>query len=126
DGDSEPLPLEVALQILANRGPRVEEIIQLLDWQVDPHYYLMVLERPMPCQSLYDYWKCNKGAIKEDTARTIMHQTVFAARICCLRGVLHRDIKLENLLINPETLEVKLIDFGCGAVLTDEGYTSYA
>ncbi|RXN12027.1 GTPase IMAP family member 7-like protein [Labeo rohita] len=52
DGYSKPLPVEVALQILANKGPRVQEIIQLLDWQVEPDYYFMVLERPMPCQSL--------------------------------------------------------------------------
>ncbi|KTG35980.1 hypothetical protein cypCar_00024137, partial [Cyprinus carpio] len=126
DGYSEPLPLEVALQILANKGPRVEEIIQLLDWQVDPDYYFMVLERPMPCQSLYEYLKRYKGTMEEDLARVIMQQAVFAARMCCLRGVLHRDIKLENLLINPDTLKVKLMDFGCGAVLTDAGYTSFA
>lgn len=114
------------MQILANKGPRVEEIIQLLDWQVDPDFYFMVLEQPMPCQSLYEYLKCYKGTMEEDVARAIMHQAIFAARMCCLRGVLHRDIKLENLLINPDTLEVKLIDFGCGTVLTDAGYTSFA
>uniref|UniRef100_A0A673MPN8 non-specific serine/threonine protein kinase n=1 Tax=Sinocyclocheilus rhinocerous TaxID=307959 RepID=A0A673MPN8_9TELE len=77
DGYSEPLPLEVALQILANKGPRVQEIIQLLDWQVEPDYYFMVLERPMPCLSLYEYLKCYKGTMEEDVARVIMHQAIF-------------------------------------------------
>ncbi|KAI2651627.1 Serine/threonine-protein kinase pim-3 [Labeo rohita] len=126
DGYFQPLPLEVALLILANQGPRVQEIIQLLDWRVEPDYYFMVLERPIPCQSLYDYLRCYKGTIEEDVVRVIMHQVIFAAQTCCLRGVLHRDIKLENLLINPDTLEVKLIDFGCGDFLTDAGYTSFA
>ncbi|XP_026052542.1 sperm motility kinase-like [Carassius auratus] len=125
DGYSGRLPLEVALQILANKGPRVEEIVQLLDWRLDPDCYFMVLERPVPCQSLFQYLKCYKGIMDEDFARVIMNQAIFAARMCCLRGVLHRDIKLENLLINPDTLEVKLIDFGCGAILTDGGYTSF-
>ncbi|RXN25172.1 serine threonine- kinase pim-2-like protein [Labeo rohita] len=33
---------------------------------------------------------------------------------------------MENLLINPDTLKVKLIDFGCGDFLTKMSYTSFA
>ncbi|RXN26866.1 serine threonine- kinase pim-2-like protein [Labeo rohita] len=33
---------------------------------------------------------------------------------------------MENILINPETLEVRLIDFGCGDFLNDTSYTSFA
>ncbi|XP_057189967.1 serine/threonine-protein kinase pim-3-like [Triplophysa rosa] len=32
----------------------------------------------------------------------------------CERGVFHSHVKLENLLINKDTLDVKLIDFSCG------------
>uniref|UniRef100_A0A672SCH6 non-specific serine/threonine protein kinase n=1 Tax=Sinocyclocheilus grahami TaxID=75366 RepID=A0A672SCH6_SINGR len=39
--------------------------------------------------------------------------------------VLHRDVKLDNLLINRETSEVKLIDFGCGDILRRSPYKSY-
>ena len=28
-------------------------------------------------------------------------------------GVVHRDIKPENILISPQSLKIKLIDFGC-------------
>ncbi len=51
-----------------------------------------------------------------------MWQATHAAHMCIRRGVFHRDIKLDNLLINPETLEVKLIDFGCGCLLRESGY----
>jgi glycogen synthase kinase 3 beta len=41
-------------------------------------------------------------------------------------GICHRDIKLQNLLVNPETHELKLCDFGSAKVLvTGEPNVSY-
>ncbi|XP_016364280.1 serine/threonine-protein kinase pim-1-like [Sinocyclocheilus rhinocerous] len=54
-----------------------------------------------------------------------MWQVAQAAHTCCRRGVLHRNIKLENLLINKDTLEVKLIDFGCGDLLKTSAYETF-
>ncbi|XP_077065311.1 uncharacterized protein pimr108 [Siphateles boraxobius] len=119
---SKPLPLEVALLILANRGPSVPEIIQLLDWQDQHDYYIMVLERPSPCEDLFGFTERHGGSIDEGLACVIMRQATQAAYMCCLRGVLHRDIKLENLLINKKTHKVKLIDFGCGDLLKKSAY----
>jgi serine/threonine protein kinase len=31
-------------------------------------------------------------------------------------GIAHRDLKGENIMINPETLEIKIIDFGVGCI----------
>ncbi|XP_039543740.1 serine/threonine-protein kinase pim-2-like [Pimephales promelas] len=124
-GHPAPVPLEVGLLTLANSGPKVSEIIELLDWQDQPDRYIMVLERPTPCTDLWEFWNDHDGILQEDTARVIMAQATVAAQMCCRRGVFHRDIKLENLLINPETLEVKLIDFGCGDLLQDSGYETF-
>lgn len=82
----------------------------------------MVLEHPSPCEDLFDFAEHHGGSIDEGLARVVMRQATQAAYMCCYRGVLHRDIKLENLLINKETHEVKLIDFGCGELLKKSAY----
>ncbi|XP_039547919.1 aurora kinase-like isoform X1 [Pimephales promelas] len=122
----ELVPKEIALLIRAKKGIRIPEIIQLLDWVVEPERYIMVLEYPTPCEDLDKFLNRHDGIIGENIAKVIMCQATLAAQICCLRGVLHRGIKPENLLINPNSLDVKLIDFGCGEILTDEGYTIFA
>ncbi|XP_048009404.1 serine/threonine-protein kinase pim-2-like [Megalobrama amblycephala] len=126
EGYPELVPQEIGLVILASNGPRVPQIIQLLDWQEEPERYITVLERPPHCENLIEFLDRHRGTIKEDVASVIIKQATLAAQTCCQRGVLHRDIKLENLLINPDTLDIKIIDFGCGEILTDAGYTSVA
>lgn len=97
----------------------------MLDWQDQPDQYIMVLERPSPCEDLWHFCNRHEGVLDEDTARFIMAQATLAAHMCCRRGVFHRDVKLENLLVNTETLEVKLIDFGCGDLLQESGYETF-
>ncbi|KAA0723827.1 Serine/threonine-protein kinase pim-1 [Triplophysa tibetana] len=124
-GCSKPLPREVGLHLLARKGDNVPVIIQLLDWQDNPDQIIMVLERPSPCEDVRSFVKHNGGTVTEVIARTIFRQAAEAAQVCCKRGVFHRDIKKQNLLINPNTLEVKLIDFGCGDLLKSSTYKRY-
>ncbi|XP_050948357.1 serine/threonine-protein kinase pim-1-like [Labeo rohita] len=121
-----PVPLEVALTVLANQGPSCRHIIELLDWQDHLDQYFMVLERPSPCMDMHDFWLHYDGLFTEGMARHFMQQVIDAAVVCCSRGVFHRDIKMPNLLVNIETLEVKLIDFGCGDLLKSTKYKSYS
>ncbi|XP_043102812.1 serine/threonine-protein kinase pim-2-like [Puntigrus tetrazona] len=125
DSFSKALPVEIALMMLINRGPRVPQIIQLLDWYEAPKEYVLILERPMPCEDMDSFLKRHQGRVEERSARVVMRQVVAAAVICCRRGVFHRDIKLENLLINRNTLQVKLIDFGCGTRMKRTAYSAF-
>ena len=111
---------------MANQGPSCGHIIKVLDWQDHLDQYIMVLERPLPCMDTHSFWQHNRGRFIEKLARHFMRQVIYAAALCCSRGVLHRDIKMENLLVNTETLEVKLIDFGCGDLMKISSYKNYS
>ncbi|XP_056606433.1 uncharacterized protein LOC130424627 isoform X2 [Triplophysa dalaica] len=124
-GYPRPFPREVGLHLLARKGDNVPLIVQLLDWQDYPEQYVMVLELPSPCEDVGAFVEHNGGTVTEVIARTIFRQAAEAAQVCCERGVFHRDIKQQNLLINPNTLEVKLIDFGCGDLLKSSAYYRY-
>ncbi|CAM4534963.1 unnamed protein product [Leuciscus chuanchicus] len=121
-----PVPLEVALTVMANQGPSCGHIIKVLDWQDHLDQYIMVLEWPLPCMDMHSLWKRKRGRFSEGLACHFMSQVIYAAALCCSRGVLHRDIKMQNLLVNTETLEVKLIDFGCGDLLKRSAYKTYS
>ncbi|XDV51865.1 hypothetical protein PO909_020665 [Leuciscus waleckii] len=115
----EPLPLEIALAVISNRGPSCPNIIQMLDWQDDPEHYVMIMELLLPSMDMHTFLKLNGGILKEPTAQQIMRQVIMPLAFAVIGGVFHGDIKLKNLLINLSTLEVKLIDFGCGDLLRD-------
>jgi serine/threonine protein kinase len=52
------------------------------------------------------------GQLQEKLARKIFQDISSAIQYCHQKGIAHRDLKLENILIDPTTYRVKLIDFG--------------
>ena len=61
---------------------------------------------------LYSLFK-KQRTLPEATARTIMRQLVDAVKALHSRGICHRDLKLENILLRTEQdLDVAVIDFG--------------
>ncbi|KAK3515939.1 hypothetical protein QTP86_020333, partial [Hemibagrus guttatus] len=124
-GETLKLPREVALMKMMSKPPHCENVVEMLEWFQTADIYILVLERPVPCMDLYQFHKLNNRRLSEPVAREVMWQVVQAAHHCHLRGVLHRDIKPMNILINPDTLAVKLIDFGCGDLMIYEPFREY-
>ncbi|KAL6485206.1 hypothetical protein MHYP_G00072510 [Metynnis hypsauchen] len=124
--ESKAVPVEVALMQIMNQPPVCKNIIQLIEWFDEPERYILILERPDPCMDFRRFLKNHGNCMDEETARAIMIQVVEAVSQCRMRGVLHRDIKERNLLINTDTSEVKLIDFGCGDLIKMTEYDKYA
>merc|ERR1712072_1247088 len=100
---SDNIPLEVALMQQVQDVPGV---IKLLDYFEMNHCYFIVMER----------------FHSKDLFKQIL-QTIMG---CHKRGIVHRDIKDENILIDLKTFKTKVIDFGSGDYIEDKVYQRFS
>ncbi|XP_058717382.1 serine/threonine-protein kinase pim-1-like [Poecile atricapillus] len=121
--DGSSAPLEIVLLDKVSTG--FSGVVQLLEWFELPKHIVMVLERPERCEDLRRYIRA-RIFLSEEEARELFRQVLEAVRHCTSCRVLHRDIKPENILVDLDTGEAKLIDFGCGTYLQDTAYTQFA
>ena len=73
---------------------------------------------------LFDFVTEN-GALPEDVARDFLNQLVNTIKSVHEAGVVHLDIKDENILIDLDTGQIELIDFGSGTYLKDIVYSEF-
>merc|ERR1712088_870954 len=88
------IPLEVALMQQLQDVPGVMERFQ--------------------CKDLFDFIS-EQGPLPETLAKELFKQILQTIMDCHKRGIVHRDIKDENILIDLKTFRTKVIDFGSGA-----------
>lgn len=92
-------------------------VIQLLEVFENESTVFMVLEYA----STGDLLKYIRGKqqLPLDTIRRILVQLVLALQHIHSRGVLHRDVKLDNILLNDQ-LDCKICDFGVSRFMTPQ------
>ena len=93
-----------------------------------PDTFVLILERPPGSKDLFDFIN-DQEALHETLARDFMRQVLDAILACHQRGVIHRDIKDENILVtmcpNSKLPKVHLIDFGSGAHIRNDIYFDF-
>ena len=115
------VPMELKLLLAVQSVPGV---IKLLDLYERSDSFIYVLERPSECRDMFDFIT-EKKYLEESLARNFFRQIVETVVACHDKGVIHRDIKDENILVDLATGNLKLIDFGSGALLKEEAYTDF-
>ncbi|MCB9538140.1 MAG: serine/threonine protein kinase [Myxococcales bacterium] len=139
--DDERLGRTVAVKVLGARGRSVRNadarlqreartlaalvhpnLVTLLDYDVLPDGSpAMVMEfvDGVNLQSLL-----SAHAFTPEEILRVLDQTLAALVACHERGVIHRDLKPGNLLVDASSMAVKVIDFGIVQLLGDEGATA--
>jgi len=119
--DSRVVPIEISL---LKKVKHIPGCIQLLDYYEISDNYILIMERPEHVKDMFDFIT-EKVRIPEIQARELFRQVVTILVEVNKVGVIHRDLKDENLLVDLKTGQVKLIDFGSGAFLKETLYTEY-
>ncbi|XP_072574533.1 serine/threonine-protein kinase pim-3-like isoform X2 [Paramormyrops kingsleyae] len=119
------MPKEVALMMQLSIPPACPYIVEFIEWFEGPESHSIVMERPEPCQDLHHYSIDCGGSLSEEVAQLVLLQLLLALFHCEDRGLQHGDIQAPNLLIQTESLQVKLIDFGCGSFRKDSSDPKY-
>ncbi|QQP34805.1 Uncharacterized protein FKW44_022823, partial [Caligus rogercresseyi] len=105
--------------------PRHSGVLGVLDYHELPDRFVISMERVPNCKDLFDYIS-DSGPIPETLALHMFRQIVDTVSRCQGdAGVIHRDIKDENILVDTKTHRIKLIDFGSAADYHEDVYTDF-
>jgi serine/threonine protein kinase len=100
----------LAQEILTLKRVNHPNIVKMYEFYRDLDKLHLVMEY-VEGKELFDFiFQRNK--LKESEASNIIKQLLLALNHLNSLNIMHRDLKLENIVINPMTFQVKVIDFG--------------
>ncbi|KAK2384474.1 serine/threonine-protein kinase SRK2A [Trifolium repens] len=98
----------VAREIINHRSLHHPNIIQFKEVFLTPTHIAIVMEYAAG-GDLFDY-VCSQGTLSEDMARYVFQQLISGVSHCHDMEICHRDLKLENTLLDGK--RIKICDFG--------------
>ncbi|CAL1371854.1 unnamed protein product [Linum trigynum] len=101
----------VAREIINHRSLRHPNIILFKEVVLTPTHLAIVMEYAAGGE-LFE-WFCSAGRFSEDEARYFFQQLISGVDFCHFMQICHRDLKLENTLLNGSPARrLKICDFG--------------
>ncbi|KAJ8702669.1 serine/threonine protein kinase [Pleurotus ostreatus] len=109
-------------------------ICPLLDFFEDSHYYYLVLPsttperqpgQPSPPSDLFDLVETYPQGLPSDLVRSYLGQMADALYFLHKQGIVHRDVKDENVVLGPNGKCI-LIDFGSSGIVKKSGWDTFS
>ena len=85
-------------------------VVKLIDFYENENMFCLVFEY-IDGSQLLEYI-IQHGGLKEKHAKKFFVQLIDAVHYCHLNAIVHRDLKIENVMIEKKTGRVVLVDFG--------------
>ena len=112
--NGEKIPKEVYLM---HKTKHIKGCIQLIDFFELGDHVIIVMKRKGI--SLWKFMNAQKRYLKEEEIKYIFRQVLEIVTKCQEIQVYHGDLKVENMLIDPDSREITLFDFGHGEHFKD-------
>jgi len=95
-----------------------QNIIKLIDLFESSENYFIVLEY-MQGKDLFDYIAKRDYSLPEERAKTIIFEIMQGVRYLHSFGIVHRDLKLENVMMTEQkdSAHPKIVDFGLSKII---------
>ncbi|CAF0911589.1 unnamed protein product [Brachionus calyciflorus] len=107
-------PAEV---LLHKMSANVNGVVKMLEFFEQDTEWIIIMPRINNCVDLFDYLESkNRGRLLEPEACYFFKQLIRINIDLLSHGIVHRDIKSENLLVELDTMKLILIDFGASAI----------